>query len=123
MEVWRLAKELAVDVYRITDHGEFERDFELKDQVRRAVVSIASHIAEGEESGTNKQGVRFFYIAKGSVAEVQTQIEIACEIGHISRERWIELDQKCEYISKKLRRLIQYRAKQQGRESFKFKGK
>ncbi|MDZ7721996.1 MAG: four helix bundle protein [candidate division KSB1 bacterium] len=46
---------MAVDVYKITDHGEFKRDFELKDQLRRAVVSIASNIAEGEESGTNKQ--------------------------------------------------------------------
>lgn len=44
LEVWQLAKELAVDVYKITDHGEFKRDFELKDQIRRAVVSIASNI-------------------------------------------------------------------------------
>lgn len=72
LKVWQRAKDLAVFIYRLTDHGMFAKDYGLRDQIRRAVVSIPSNIAEGGELGSDKQAVRFFYIAKGSSAEVLT---------------------------------------------------
>ena len=78
LAVWRDAKALAVAVYRATEKL---RDFGLRDQVRRAAVSVPSNIAEGDERDTDKDSVRFFYMAKGSLAELRTQIEIAVEVG------------------------------------------
>ena len=74
---------LADYIYRITTTGQFEKDFGLKDQIRRAVVSIPSNIAEGDELETINQSIKHFYIAKGSSAEVLTQSIIASEIGYI----------------------------------------
>lgn len=109
LEVWLLAKNLAVDIYTITSDDEFAKDFGLIDQLRRAIVSIASNISEGEESGTSKNCIRYFYIAKGSVAEVITQIIIAYEIGYIIIVTEEQMIATCELISKKLYKLIEYR--------------
>lgn len=81
----------------------------LRDQLRRAAVSIPSNIAEGDERETNKEPIRFFYIAKGSLAEVVTQPEIAQEIGYISREDLILFDNKRMEIGKMLGSLIKAR--------------
>jgi four helix bundle protein len=51
LEVWQLAKNLTVDIYKLTNEGEFKKDFGLRDQIRRACVSIVSNISEGDESG------------------------------------------------------------------------
>ena len=61
LKVWQEGKELAVEIYRVTQKGAFYRDFSLKDQIRRAAVSFPSNIAEGDERGTNRETVRFFY--------------------------------------------------------------
>jgi len=61
----------------VTNSGSFSKDFGLRDQIRRAAVSIPSNIAEGDERDTNKDSVRFLYIAKGSLAEVITQTIIS----------------------------------------------
>ena len=111
LKVWQKAKDLAVYIYNVTEHGAFARDYGLRDQIRRAVVSIASNIAEGDELGTNKQAIRFFYVAKGSSAEVLTQAIIAHEIGYFPEEVFGRLEQEITAISSMLTRLIQARAK------------
>ncbi len=78
LKVWQRAKGLAVDVYALVKRSpELTKDFGLRDQMQRAAVSVCSNIAEGDERDTDKDAVRFFYIAKGSVAELITQLEIA----------------------------------------------
>lgn len=67
LKVWQKAKDLAVDIYRLTTEGELNSDYGLRDQIRRSAISIASNIAEGDERDTDKESVRFFYIAKGSL--------------------------------------------------------
>jgi len=57
LNVWQRAKDLAVYIYKVTDKGGLSKDYSLKDQLRRASVSIASNIAEGDERGTNKDGL------------------------------------------------------------------
>jgi four helix bundle protein len=111
IKTWQKAKELAVDIYRLTnDQSSFSRDFRLKDQMRSAVVSIASNIAEGDERKTNKQSVQFFYIAKGSVAELITQIIIAQEINYITKDVSDALLDRCDQISIMLYKLIKARS-------------
>src|ERR1044072_3603069 len=71
--VWQKSKGLAVDIYKLTGAGRITRDFTLVDQLRRSAVSAPSNIAEGDERGSDRESIRFFYIAKGSLAELITQ--------------------------------------------------
>jgi four helix bundle protein len=110
LRVWQLSKEMAVKIYRLTALKDFSRDFGFKDQVQRASVSIASNIAEGDELDSNKQSVHFFYIAKGSAAELLTQIIIGNEIGYISKNDSDLLINDCKIISVMLTKLIKARS-------------
>ena len=111
LEVWQLAKDLAVYIYKLTKKGEFVNDYDLRGQIRKAAVSIPSNISEGDESGSNRQSIRYFNIAKGSSAEVQTQTIIAYEVKYISKENHDYIISQCKIISKKLSKLIQHREK------------
>ena len=110
---WRMAKDLAVFIYRQTGKEPFNRDFSLRDQNRRAAVSIPSNIAEGDELGTNKQAVKHFYIANGSSAEVLTQAVISIEFEYINRETFEYIQKECTVISSMLIRLINARSNSQ----------
>lgn len=109
LEVWEMAKQLAVDVYTLTFEGKMAKDFSFRDQIRRAAISVPSNIAEGEESGFDKLGVRYFYNAKASLAELNTQLIIANKIHYISDGTYNILLEQLESISKMLRKLIDYR--------------
>jgi len=73
IELWQRGCRLAVDIYKITSFGQLEKDWGLKDQIRRAAVSIPSNVAEGFERDTDAEFSRFASIAKGSCAELRTQ--------------------------------------------------
>ena len=111
LKVWQQAKDLAVDIYRLTDQGLFIKDFGLKDQMRRSSVSVPSNIAEGDDLGTDKQSIRHFYISRGSLAELRTQLVISLEIQYISVEKYNDLEKKCDTISAMLTALINHRSK------------
>jgi len=81
LKVWRKSKDLAVAIFRIFADS---KDFGFKDQITRSALSVPSNIAEGFERESNKELIRFLYIAKGSCGELRTQIIIAKEIGYIS---------------------------------------
>lgn len=109
LRVWQNAKDLAVEIYKLTQVKPFKTDFGFKDQIQRAAVSIPSNIAEGDESGTDKLSVRHFYIAKGSSAELMTQIIIASEIGYLDQSTAKKLSEDCNRISSMLSKLIRAR--------------
>ena len=109
LNVWKESKKLAVKIYQTTQKDAFRKDFGLRDQIRRAAVSIPSNIGEGDERGSNREAVRFFYIAKGSLAELQTQLEIAYAIGYLNEEKLKELLDQCATIGKMLGSLIKAR--------------
>ncbi|RLD32888.1 MAG: four helix bundle protein [Bacteroidetes bacterium] len=112
LEVWKLSHNLVIEIYRITCSGTLAKDFGLRDQMRRAAISIPSNIAEGEESGFNKLGVRYFYNAKASLAELRAQIMIAYDVNHLLDVKIYKVIlQKIDVISMKLRKLIEYRTK------------
>jgi four helix bundle protein len=81
----------------------------LRDQIRRSAISIASNLAEGDERETDKESIRFFYIAKGSLAELRTQVQIAHEIGYFKRELYETLENECIELGRMIGRLIQVR--------------
>ncbi|MEE4265886.1 MAG: four helix bundle protein [Desulfobacteraceae bacterium] len=110
LKVWQRSKELAVLVYRLTHRGPFTKDYGFRDQIRRAAVSVPSNIAEGDERGSNKDAIRFFYFAKGSLAEIRTQIQIANDIEYLDNSAFNELDEKCIVIGKMLGSLIKARS-------------
>ncbi|MBI4764731.1 MAG: four helix bundle protein [Deltaproteobacteria bacterium] len=111
MKVWQRSKDFAVFIYRISNEEPFSKDYGLRDQMRRAGVSIPSNIAEGDELKTNKQSIQFFFMAKGSVAELVTQALIAFEIGHINQENYNYIRNECQAISSMLTKLIKARSK------------
>ena len=111
LHVWQLAKELAINIYKLTQKSELSKDYGLRDQIQRSAVSIPSNIAEGDELDTDKQSVRYFYIAKGSAAELLTQLIIAQEIGYIDKTYSDQLINDCKLISVMLTKLISARSK------------
>ena len=103
LDVWKRGCRLAVKIYEVLrgcrDHG-------LKDQMTRAAVSIASNIAEGAERDSKKEFVHFLHIAKGSAAELRTQVYIASRINIIDNALEKELIEELKIISMKLHGLI-----------------
>jgi four helix bundle protein len=111
LKVWHRAVELAVSIYKLTsDNLRFQKDFGLKDQMRRASVSISSNISEGDELGTDKQAIKQFYIAKGSSAELYTQLIISNKIGYLTDEENKYYLNECKGISAMLTNLIKSRS-------------
>ncbi len=95
-------------IYRLSSSGAFARDFGLRDQMRRASVSVMSNIAEGFESQTQAVFIRFLGHAKGSAGELRAQLYIALEQGYITNEEFASVFSLAELCSKQLTRFIQY---------------
>ena len=109
LEVWKKARELALAVYKLTADGPLARDFGLRDQMRRAVVSICSNIAEGNERNTDRDTVRFLYMEKGSTSELMSQTDIASSVGYLGSDEAKKMIGACEEVSRMLGGLIKYR--------------
>ena len=107
LKVWQLARDLAVDVYGIVKKNpELKRDLRFASQITSAAVSIPSNIAEGDEVNTTKQSINYFYIAKGSAAELVTQLIIAERIGYMNENDSKELIAKTKMVSAALNKMI-----------------
>lgn len=110
LNVWQKAVDLAVKVYEITRKEAFNKsDFSLKDQMRRASVSISSNISEGDQMDSDKLSVRYLRISKGSTAELYTQSIIANKIGYLSPDDFEFLRRECKEILSMLAKLIKHR--------------
>lgn len=83
MIAWQKAKALTIEIYKLTNESLFSKDFGLKDQIRRAAVSVPSNIAEGFGRGGTNEFRNFLSISKGSLYEVKTQLIIAFELGFV----------------------------------------
>ena len=89
---WQRARELTRNIYRTTKIGEFLKDFGLRDQIRRASVSIMSNIAEGFERGGRSEFHQFLVIAKGSCAELRSQLYVALDAEYMDIKTFQSLD-------------------------------
>ena len=96
IKAWQEARELAKLVYGCTRKVAMSKDFGLKDQIQRAAVSVGSNIAEGFARNGNKEFSKFLWIAKGSAAEVQSQLYVAKDLSYISEADFNVVYQKAE---------------------------
>ena len=106
LEVWKEAMRLSIEVYNLLQDC---KDFGLRGQMQRASVSIPSNIAEGFERQMNKEFMQFLYIAKGSSAELRTQLYLAIQVKVIEKQVGLELIDKTKKIASMLYNLIQTR--------------
>jgi four helix bundle protein len=84
IEAWQKARELTRQIYNATAHGAFGRDFALRDQLRRACVSVMSNIAEGHGRGGNKEFIQYLSMAIGSANEACAQLYVALDQRYVS---------------------------------------
>jgi four helix bundle protein len=108
IEAWKVARVLTRRVYEVSSRGEFARDYGLRDQMRRAVVSILSNIAEGYESRTQALFADYLGRAKGSAGELRAQLYVALDAGYISQEEFDLLKREVESCSRLIRRFMEY---------------
>lgn len=108
IESWKSARKLTNEIYKATSTGGFVRDFGLKDQIRRASVSILSNIAEGFERGNDNEFAYFLGIAKGSTGEVRAQLYVALDQGYLSAGSFEQLSTIAIEIGELLSGFIRY---------------
>jgi four helix bundle protein len=108
IQAWQKAKDVTLRIYRISADADFAKDYGLKDQIRRASVSIMANIAEGHGRKTNQEFANFLNIARGSVAEVQSHLHVAHGLNYINQKDFEELYQTLTEISRMLLSLAQY---------------
>jgi len=108
IEAWQKARELTKAIYAMSNDGQFARDFGLRDQVRRASVSIMSNIAEGFGRGGNKEFMQFLSTAKGSASEVQAQLYVAIDAGYINQDQFQKLYSETEATARMIAGLLRY---------------
>jgi len=104
LEVWKKSCRLAVRIYDVMKDC---RDFSFRDQIRRAAVSIPSNVAEGAERDSKQEYIRFLHIAKGSAAELRTQLYIARKVGLLEEEIVDEIVSELKHISAMLHKAAQ----------------
>ncbi|MCD4801575.1 MAG: four helix bundle protein [Anaerolineales bacterium] len=108
IEAWKNARELTKQIYQLSAIGAFSRDFGLKDQIRRAAVSIMSNIAEGFESQTQALFIKYLGVAKASAGELRSQLYVALDLGYISPEDLENTISLAEKVSRQIYRFVKY---------------
>lgn len=112
LEVWQESVDLATQIYQITEPFPKSEIYGLTSQMRRAVVSVPSNIAEGAARFYSKEFVQFLSIAGGSLSELDTQVEIAANLGYLTPQQKEMVDERIDSISMKLAGLINKLRKQ-----------
>jgi four helix bundle protein len=108
IEAWQEARELTKAIYAVSNEGRFSRDFGLRDQIRRAAVSVMSNIAEGFERHGDTEFRRFLAIAKGSAGEVKAQLYVALDAGLINQAQFDSLYQRAAQAGNLIGGFIRY---------------
>lgn len=108
IEAWKKARLLVELIYQETGKDAFAKDFGLRDQIRRAAVSIMSNIAEGFERNSDKEFRQFLYISKGSAGEVRSLLYIAMDLNYINKTVYESLMERVIFVSQKLSGFIKY---------------
>lgn len=108
LDAWACAVDLAHHIYKTTDRFPVKEQFGLISQARRAAISIPSNIAEGAARRTKKEFVQFLHIAKGSLSELDTQLELARRLEYLAQKEWETLDAQLERVDRLLSGLIRH---------------
>jgi four helix bundle protein len=108
IEAWQKAREINRFVYSITKAGEFARDFGLRDQIRRASVSIMANIAEGFGRRSDKDFAYFLNVSRSSVAEVQSHLYVALDLKYVSQDDFELVYSKLDEVSRMIFGLVRH---------------
>ena len=108
IEAWQKARELTCEIYRVSNRGMFSKDFGLRRQIRDASVSVRSNIAEGFDRNGTAEFVQFLAIAKGSVAEVASQLYVAMDQKYVSAAEFDQLIALANETGRKIGALMNY---------------
>jgi four helix bundle protein len=108
IEAWKKARELTKRIYRTAKIGEFAKDFGLRNQICRAAVSIMSNIAEGYDRSGKGEFIQFLATAKGSAAEVRSQLYVALDQSYVNEDDFRELSLLAEETARIIGGLMKY---------------
>jgi four helix bundle protein len=115
IEAWQTARELTRQIYELTNAGQFARDFGLRDQMRRASVSIMSNIAEGFESRTPALFVEYLGRAKASAGELRAQLYVAQDVGYLDQSQYEQTHELVDKCSRQLSKFMTYLVSQKAK--------
>ena len=118
LPIWILSLKITKSIYDLTSKKEFIREFALKDQIRRAVVSISSNIVEGFEKNNNNEFIRFLKIAKGSTGEVRNQIYICRDVKYITLNEFKIINDHLQVLANQIGSFIYYLSKKRTNKEF-----
>jgi four helix bundle protein len=105
---WQKGRELTRQIYRHSRQPEFARDFALKDQIRRAAISITSNIAEGFERGGNQEFLQFLSISRGSCGAVRSQLYVALDENYVTESEFRDLYDLSQEVGRTLDGFMSY---------------
>ena len=108
IESWKIARGVTKHIYEAGSAGNFSRDFALRDQIRRASISIMSNIAEGFERGGDKEFIQFLAVAKGSCGEARAQLYVALDQRYISPEQFTVINNGLAETGRLISGLMKY---------------
>ena len=108
LEIWKEARHLTREIYTLSKAPQFSKDYGLRDQMRRAAVSIMSNIAEGFERGGNQDFAQYLYVAKGSCGEVRSQIYVALDQKYVDQKATDDLLAVLRRLSVMIKHLIDH---------------
>ncbi len=108
IQSWQKAREITKKVYLLSNGGEFAKDFSLRDQMKRASVSVMANIAEGHGRRTKTEFANFLNIARGSAVELQSHLYVALDLNYINQRSFDEVYLMLEEVSRMTISLAQY---------------
>ncbi len=112
LEIWKISLVITRLIYDLSSKPKFSRDFGLRDQIRKAVISISSNIVEGFESNNNNVFIRYLKIAKGSAGEVRNQLYTALAVNYINQKEFDKTNDLLLKLASKIGAFINYLEKQ-----------
>lgn len=118
LEIWKLSLKITKYIYDLTSKIEFSKDFELKNQTRKSVISISSNIVEGFEKNNNNEFIRFLQISKGSCGELRNQLYIALAVKYINQGEFNKVNDMLLELSRKIGKFISYLKNQRKQGNF-----
>ncbi len=108
LDCWQQAREVTRMTYELTRNSKFSKDYGLKDQMRRASVSIMANVAEGFSRKGDKEFGQFLFVAKSSAAELQSHVYVALDQGYIGEAEFRKLYDSLDHISRMTSNLIKH---------------
>ena len=118
LEIWKLSLQITKLIYDLTAKNDFSRDFGLRDQIRRSIISVSSNIVEGFEKNNNNEFIRFLKIAKGSAGETRNQLHIASIVNYINKDEFKQISEMLKCLSSQIGGFIVYLQKKKLNKEF-----